>query len=93
MKRFSRNVKDAETRYATWREANPEGFVINEKSDGWMLHTASCSHLNPLRAVDTTLMETPKSCSSDVSDLQQYSESQDQILRKCRQCDPAARSR
>ena len=53
-----------------------------------MLHAASCSHLDHVKELENRLVETPKLCSTDSSDLQQYAESHDQTLVECRQCEP-----
>jgi hypothetical protein len=88
MKRFDQTLIDAENLYAAWREANPEGFVLNEGAGDWMLHFASCSHLDQFSAFKADLLKNPKSCSGTLSELEEHASRNGKQLRKCSSCAP-----
>src|SRR5262249_10269122 len=68
MERFDQTLMNAENHYAVWREANPEGLAVNEASGDWMLHVASCSHLDQFSAFKADLLKNPKSCSDNLAE-------------------------
>jgi hypothetical protein len=84
MKHFDRTMENAESDYAAWRDANPKSFVVNEKSGEWVLHVASCSHLQQFSAFEAKLVDNPKSCSDNLVELQEHASKHNKALRRCR---------
>ena len=69
MERFDQTLMNAENHYAVWREANPEGLAVNEASGDWMLHVASCSHLDQFSAFKADFLKKPKSRYDEETEL------------------------
>jgi len=88
MKHFDRTLENAESEYAIWRDSNPRGLVVNEKLGEWMLHFASCSHLQQFKAFDAKLVESPKTCSDNLAELQEWADRKGEVLLRCRSCAP-----
>ena len=88
MKRFDQSLANAEADYSAWRESNTNGFILNETPGEWLLHRASCSHLQQFAAFEAELVSTPKSCSTDIAELYLYARQQGEQLRRCSSCSP-----
>lgn len=88
MKRFDRTIENAENDYASWRDANPQSFVVNEKVNEWMLHIAKCTHLLQFSAFEAKLVDTPKACSDKLAELRKWASDQNKVLRVCKSCAP-----
>ena len=75
----------AEKGFVRWRRDNPDGFVVNCGSRGWILHRTTCPNLKP---DDETVCMTRnrKVCSEDRRELECWAENEGRTVSRCSNC-------
>lgn len=50
----SKNDPQAHSKFVKWIQGNPQGYVINDRERGIVLHQATCSQFLPYEGVDSS---------------------------------------
>ena len=86
MKAFDRDKISSE-KFVSWTINHPDGFVVNIRGNGLMLHRASCGHFKFKETDDIVFF--PKRVSLDRAELQTWTKEQpDNRFSLCRSCGP-----
>lgn len=82
--------EDAHDRFQRWRNANQDGFFVNQKSGrSAMLHVASCPHAGNTawaRGDWGSLTRNRKICSSDKEELLNWARNVQIPIKHCSDC-------
>jgi hypothetical protein len=84
-------VQNDEAAYVWWLEANAEGFVANlhaPSKNKARLHRARCFHLYPPESGRVHTETTPKACSRDSDEVQQWVRENGFEIVLCPDCKP-----
>ena len=86
MKAFDRD-KTSSDEFVSWILNHPDGFVVNMRSSGLMLHRASCGHFKFKETDDIIFF--PKRVFLDRDELQTWAKEQsNKRYSLCRSCGP-----
>lgn len=86
----SRDDPNAHSAFQAWREANPDGFLLNcQTATRGLLHRVDCSHLGDTSWDGSDLTRLRKACAAGLSILRQWGEREGvRDIRTCPDCDP-----
>lgn len=84
-------IKDDDVTYGWWKEANTDGFIANLRSvpkEVAVLHRATCKHLQPFATQEATYTDSPKACSRDRNEVEQWVRQSGIEIEFCKSCKP-----
>jgi hypothetical protein len=86
----SRGDPKAHATFQAWREANPDGFLLNcQTATRGLLHRVDCSHLGDTSWDGADLTRLRKACAAGLSILRRWGEAEGiREIRTCPDCDP-----